>query len=191
MVSRLRRRIDHGSARASRRPPWPSTEGYAVASGTHPRFGLTKCIATALVLASFSGLAAQSRDTLSASPSPAARDTTRSVSPTGALWRSMLVPGWGQALTGRHITGALFVTWEGVTMMMTLRALREEDYLSASTSANLASKRQQVQDWLVLWIFNHLFSGAEAFVSAHLIDFPKDWKVEALPRGVGVGVSLP
>lgn len=118
-------------------------------------------------------------------------DTTHRISPGAAAWRSMIIPGWGQALTGRPITGALFVTWEGVTMMMTLRAVQEETYLNASGSPNIVPKHQQVQDWVVLWVFNHLFSAAEAFVSDQLIDFPKDWKMVAVPRGVGLEVPVP
>jgi hypothetical protein len=44
---------------------------------------------------------------------------------------------------------------------------------------------------MVLWGFNHLFSGAEAYVAAHLRDFPRDLKVRAFPGGVGVSVPLP
>lgn len=124
-------------------------------------------------------------------------DTTHRVKPMGAFLRSFLLPGWGQAATGRRVTGALFASWEGVAAMMTLKAQSEYHYLKESQAENLLSaKRQQVQDWLVLWIFNHFFSGAEAFVSAHLQDFPKDLKIQAFPggregRGIGVGVSLP
>jgi hypothetical protein len=42
----------------------------------------------------------------------------------------------------------------------------------------------------VLWIFNHLFSGAEAFVSAHLQDFPRDLRIRAMPGGIGVSLPL-
>jgi hypothetical protein len=143
----------------------------------------------ALVAAGAPDLAGQARDTVG---QPAhIVDTTHTISPTGALWRSLLIPGWGQAATGRNITGALFVTWEGVTMMMTLRAVQEEGYLNESGSANIVPKRQEVQDWVVLWIFNHFFSGAEAFVSAELLDFPKNLKVEASPQGVEFRVPLP
>jgi len=131
----------------------------------------------------------------------AAQDTThivlpadtmhRGVRPLGAFWRSFLLPGWGQAVTNRHTTGATFVAWEGVTAMMTLKAQQEANYFKAIGSPNLKLKRQEVQDWLVLWIFNHLFSGAEAYVSAHLMDFPPDLEVRAFPRGIGVSVSLP
>ena len=118
-------------------------------------------------------------------------DTTHRVRPMGAFLRSLLVPGWGQAATGRRVTGALFATWEGVAAMMTLKARSELRFLEETRSTIVVAKRQEVQDWLVLWIFNHLFSGAEAFVSAHLQDFPKDLKIRAFPGGVGISVPVP
>ncbi|HET8713461.1 MAG TPA: hypothetical protein VFM23_07240 [Gemmatimonadales bacterium] len=138
---------------------------------------------------------------LAAQDSTAARDTSRiilpidtlppGVRPMGAFWRSFLLPGWGQAVTGRNTTGAIFVAWEGVTAMMTLKAQQEANYFKSIHSANLKLKRQEVEDWLVLWIFNHLFSGAEAYVSAHLRDFPPDLRVRAFPGGIGVSIPLP
>jgi len=118
-------------------------------------------------------------------------DTAHRVRPMGAFLRSLLVPGWGQAATGRHVTGALFATWEGVAAMMTLKAQSERHYLKETHSANLSAKRQEVQDWIVLWVFNHLFSGAEAFVAAHLQDFPTDLKLRAFPGGVGISLPVP
>ncbi len=145
----------------------------------------------ALLLTAPARLTAQQPDTARAAASAAARpDTARLVKPVAALWRSLLVPGWGQALTGRRGAGAAFVIWEGVTMMMTLRAVQEKRYLIASGSGSVAAKRQQVQDWVVLWIFNHLFAGAEAFVSAHLQDFPKELKLQAVPGGLAVRMAL-
>lgn len=122
-----------------------------------------------------------------------APDTTHRVRPIMAFLRSLAVPGWGQAVTGRPVAGAAFATFEGLSAMMTLKARSEFHYLQEAGSSNVPSKRQQVQDWMVLWIFNHLFSGAEAFVSAHLSDFPKDLKLQALPGGIGVSlpVALP
>lgn len=118
-------------------------------------------------------------------------DTVHHVGPVGALWRSLLLPGWGQAVTGRHVTGALFVAWEGTTMYMTLKARQESNYFAVAGLPNQSAKRQEVQDWMVLWGFNHLFSGAEAYVAAHLRDFPRDLKVRAFPGGVGVSFPLP
>ena len=138
-------------------------------------------------------LPAQIPDTTSVrAPSPpAAPDSSKRIKPVAALWRSLLIPGWGQARTGRTVTGAAFVIWEGVAVMMTVRAVQEEHYMELTQSVDTTSKRQQIQDWVVLWAFNHLFAGAEAFVSAHLLDFPKELKLRAVPRGIGVSVPLP
>ena len=118
-------------------------------------------------------------------------DTAHRVRPMGAFLRSFVLPGWGQAATGRPVTGALFATWEGVAAMMTLKAQSEVHYLQESGSGSVSAKRQEVQDWIVLWVFNHLFSAAEAFVSAHLQDFPKDLKIQAVPGGIGISLPLP
>ena len=75
--------------------------------------------------------------------------------------------------------------------MMTVRAVQEMHYMKETGSTDLPSKRQQIQDWAVLWGFNHLFAGAEAFVAAHLMDFPKELKLRAVPGGIGFSVPLP
>ena len=137
------------------------------------------------------GLSAQTPQDTTPPASGAPADTAHLIGPVGALWRSLLLPGWGQAVTGRNVTGALFGIWEGTTMYMTLKAQQEANYFKESNSPNLHAKRQEVQDWLVLWGFNHLFAGAEAFVAAHLRDFPKDLQVQAVPGGLGVSFPLP
>jgi hypothetical protein len=116
------------------------------------------------------------------------------VSPMGGLWRSLLIPGWGQAKLNRKLTGALFITWEGVTLGMSIKSAHELNYLRRTKSLKVASKRQERQDWLVLLAFNHLFAGVEAFVSAHLWDFPEDLEVSAVPLpegGFGASIRLP
>jgi len=123
-------------------------------------------------------------------PPAAFPDSAHRMKPGAAFWRSLVIPGWGQSATGRHVTGAAFVAWEGVTMMMTLKAQEEANYLKSIGSGHLKTKRQEVQDWLVLWVFNHLFSGAEAYVSAHLQDFPADLKLRVVPGGVGVSIPI-
>ena len=114
------------------------------------------------------------------------------ISPLGGLWRSMQVPGWGQARLNRRLTGALFVTWEGLTLGMSLKASHELHFLREIRSTRAASKKKEVQDWLVLLAFNHLFAGLEAYVSAHLWDFPGDLHLDPLPGGrMGAGVTVP
>src|SRR2546425_11829074 len=95
-----------------------------------------------------------------------ARDTAHRIKPFHAFWRSLLLPGRGQAETGRPVTGALFAAWEGVTAMMTLKAQSEVHYLQEAGSTNVRAKRQEVQDWLGPWVFKPFFSGAEGFVAA-------------------------
>jgi hypothetical protein len=128
------------------------------------------------------------------------------VSPLPAFFRSLVLPGWGQALLDRKLTGGLFLLWEGVTLGMTVKTAREVSFIrgtedtrqipeGARESFRLRAKKAEHQDWLVLLIFNHLFSGLEAFVSAHLWDFPGDLRLQAVPGGSGsrpgVGVTIP
>ena len=115
------------------------------------------------------------------------------VSPMGAFWRSLLVPGWGQAKLDRKLTGALFIAWEGVTLGMALKATHELNYLEATGSGSVDAKKKEQQDWFVLLGFNHLLSAIEAYVSTHLWDFPGDLKIRAAPgrRGATASFSLP
>jgi hypothetical protein len=55
------------------------------------------------------------------------------------------------------------------------------------------SRRQQREDWAALGIFLLLLSGADAYVSAHLQDFPAPIQIQAAPAGgarVEVGVRI-
>jgi hypothetical protein len=115
----------------------------------------------------------------------------RYISPMNALWRSLLIPGWGQARLNRKLAGGIFVGWEGVTLGMTLKTGSELRYLRRVGSVRADDKRQEHEDWIVLLAFNHLFAGLEAYVSAHLSDFPGDLRFQAVPGGVGGSVSLP
>src|SRR5439155_12743467 len=104
-------------------------------------------------------LTAKPSNRLTAQDTTHVRDTTHivlpadtmhhGVRPMGAFLRSFVFPGWGQAATGRPMTGSVFVAWEGVTAMMTLKAEQEANYFKEIHSKNLRLKRQEVQDWLV------------------------------------------
>ena len=124
---------------------------------------------------------------------PVSSDTLQRsyISPFNAFWRSFLIPGWGQARLNRKLTGGMFVAWEGLTLGMSLKTLRELRYLRRNNSSRGDSKRQEHEDWLVLLGFNHLFAGLEAYVSAHLDDFPGDLQVQVVPGGFGASVSVP
>ncbi|MEP6572841.1 MAG: hypothetical protein ABJD11_09095 [Gemmatimonadota bacterium] len=131
-------------------------------------------------------------DSVAALPDSADSLAHPPVRPMGAFFRSLLVPGWGQAKLKRRLTGGIFVAWEGVTLGMALKASHELAFLKRTGSGRVTAKRNERQDWIVLLAFNHLFSGLEAFVSAHLWDFPADLHSEALPGGrMGTGLSIP
>lgn len=105
------------------------------------------------------------------------------VSPLGAMFRSLLVPGWGQSILNRRATGAVFVFWEGITLTMTVKSVQQLRYQERIGAETVEDKRQEVQDWAVLLVFNHLMAGAEAFVAAQLWDFPGELEAQALPDG--------
>jgi hypothetical protein len=113
------------------------------------------------------------------------------ISPINAFWRSFLLPGWGQARLNRKLTGGIFVAWEGVTLGMSLKTRHELAYLRRTGSARADNKRREHEDWIVLLAFNHLFAGLEAYVGAHLADFPGDLQIQAVPGGLGASVTVP
>jgi len=119
------------------------------------------------------------------------RDTSRS-SPLNFFFRSLLIPGWGQASLDRKLTGGLFIAFEGLAVAMSLKTNHELRYLEQTGSGRIDDKRQERQDWLFLVAVNHLFSGLEAYVSASLFDFPADLRMQVLPGGRrGFGVTIP
>jgi hypothetical protein len=77
---------------------------------------------------------------------------------------------------------------------MTVKASRQLRYMRAIGAEEEAAdlKKQEIQDWAFLLGFNHLLSGAEAFVAALLWDFPAEITPQRLATGdVGIGLRLP
>jgi hypothetical protein len=73
-------------------------------------------------------------------------------------------------------------------------ALAEDD--DVDDARDLVSARdQQFEDWLALGIFLAFLGGADAFVSAHLMDFPEPVTLDIRPVGdrleVGLSVAFP
>ncbi len=54
----------------------------------------------------------------------------------------------------------------------------------------VSARRAHVEDWLAVVVFNHLFAGADAYVSANLADFDANVQVTSLERRVGVRARL-
>jgi hypothetical protein len=140
------------------------------------------------------------------------------LSPRRAFLYSLLLPGLGQAKLDRPNAGALFVAVEvlGVTMAgksaadlaYARRFARDsviESYPSFNaegvpTDTNFArnryagerveARRTHYEDWIAVLLFNHLLSGADAFVAAQLWDLPGQVSVRAMPRGAAVRASV-
>ena len=74
---------------------------------------------------------------------------------------------------------------------MTVKSLHQLAYQEDIGAETVEDKRQEVQDWAVLWGFNHLLAAAEAFVASLLWDFPTELEAQTLPNGdTAVGLRL-
>lgn len=57
-------------------------------------------------------------------------------------------------------------------------------------SERVDARRTQVEDWIAVLVFNHLFAGADAFVASLLWDLPARVGARRVPNGFGLGLSL-
>jgi hypothetical protein len=60
----------------------------------------------------------------------------------------------------------------------------------AISQALLNARKLQVEDWLAILFFNHLLSGADAYVAANLWDLPARVSIRQTPSGVGIGAQI-
>jgi hypothetical protein len=83
----------------------------------------------------------------------------------------------------------------GVSDPDSLQTLVDEDERVLQAQSLVESREQQQEDWIAVGIFFLFLSAADAFVSAHLADFPQPLDLEAQPVGtegrVEVGVRIP
>ena len=141
------------------------------------------------------------------------------VTPKRALISSLLLPGLGQTRLERPTAGAVFAGVELAAIAMigksladlrSARALRADSItrvipvdslgrpvtpiLRAGgnfTDELVRARGLHVEDWIAVILFNHLISGAEAFVSAQLYDLPAQISARPTQRGgAAVAVSV-
>ena len=134
---------------------------------------------------------------------------TPPLTPKQAFMYSAVLPGFGQSRLDRGTSGALFASIELAAIVMMRRSqidLREarryridtlpDQYVVKSDSVVkngvftngitldlVRTRRLHVEDWIAVVAFNHLFAGADAFVSAQLWDVPVE--LSAYPRESG------
>ena len=130
------------------------------------------------------------------------------IRPKTALFRSLLIPGWGQASLDRGAAGATYFALEAGSIAMLIfakkelavakRAARDSTFVNDSTlgappelASRVRVRRLQVEDWAALIFFTHLFSAADAFVSAHLWDVRVQVHGGQEMRSAGVTATIP
>ncbi len=122
-------------------------------------------------------------------------------SPTGALWRSFAVPGWGQYYNQKYYKVPAIAAAEGATLYMAI-----QNYFTARRYLKDAYRQTDPKEKRVLldkhndyivetefwgWVFvgSLAYSMMDAYVDAHLAD----WDVKDLPADKGaspVGVEV-
>jgi hypothetical protein len=128
------------------------------------------------------------------------------VSPRGAFFRSLILPGWGQSSIGASGRGAVYFALESGSLWMLYKAdqkldeakrleqqRRDEGLLAPDRTLPLVrARRNEREDWITLSVFWFFFSGADAFVSAYLRDFDTHVEVQPAPTGgVQFGAEVP
>jgi len=169
--------------------------------------------------------AAQRRDTMG---TKLTADTVPAppISPRRAFLYSLAVPGLGQTVLDRRVTGAAFFLVEALSLSLAHRSASDlhtaltfqgdsiplryaTDPVTGAgqrdasgkpivatwqqtgySAAIITARKLAVEDWVAVVIFNHLFAGADAFVSAQLWDFPQHVQLRAFPVPGGAGLSV-
>jgi hypothetical protein len=118
---------------------------------------------------------------VAAGAAPAAKDSVKS--PTGAMLRSLAVPGWGQWYNGKKFKAVLAAGGElGLVVdaiwlnQMAVRATNEYDRLYYQDNRSLAI-------WWLAGVI--LFSMADAYVDAHLYKFDESPVLSLQPAAGG------
>lgn len=140
------------------------------------------------------------------------------LTPKRAFLYSLMIPGWGQYRLDRGSAGALFATVElgswamvrktGIDLRQSRRYSGDSlpgnyavgtdgKIVGTGSAANLFeiglvnTRRLHREDWFAALLFNHLISGADAFVSAQLWDVPKSLAIRPYQGGMMLVATIP
>ncbi|UCH79326.1 MAG: hypothetical protein JSU81_05085 [Candidatus Coatesbacteria bacterium] len=132
-------------------------------------------------------------------------------SPTGALWRSFALPGWGQIYNEQYVKAGVMMAAEAGTLYMAIdNYLISRKYLrearAAPSKEERAEKLERREQYIVEtefwgWLFVGAlaFSMMDAYVDAHLADWdvsdlPADEEASSrlhlTPYGLGLAVTI-
>ncbi len=139
------------------------------------------------------------------------------LTPKRAFLTSAMLPGLGQSKLDRGSSGALFAAVELAAFVMLRRSnadyheakrfqldtiptdfalgatgkpVKSGSTVSGYTADLVRTRRLHREDWIAVVAFNHLFSGADAFVAAQLWDMPVQMTAVPTSRGPAVVASL-
>lgn len=93
-------------------------------------------------------------------------------SPRGALIRSVIIPGWGQAYTGHYLKAAGFLGTHAFFAYKFYDVHQQLDTISDVTERNKTEYRRNTWAWRYLAAY--LLCITDAYVDAHLAGFPED-----------------
>jgi hypothetical protein len=128
------------------------------------------------------------------------------ISPRTAFLRSLVLPGWGQSSIGAPGRGAVYFALESGSLWMVYKSnqkLQEAKELERVRHADgtldpertlplVRARRNEREDWITLSVFWLFFSGADAYVAAHLRDFDEHVDVQPTAQGgTELRVSVP
>lgn len=111
-------------------------------------------------------------------------------SPSGALFRSLAVPGWGQFYNGEYVKGPIVIAAQATCVYLAIdRYLTARDYYNQSRNTSDENEREnlygkyndyilETEFWGWLYVGFMALSAMDAYVDAHL----SDWDVEDLPK---------
>lgn len=130
-----------------------------------------------------------------APPPPVDPEAAPPVSAMGAFWRSLLIPGWGQASVDQPSRGAFYFAGQAGIMWMVFKTNSKLQAAKRTLPYNedlVTSRENQLQDWLVLAGFWALFAGVDAWVSAKMWGFETEVQPPANgENGIELKTSVP
>jgi hypothetical protein len=112
---------------------------------------------------------------------PADADTTVwHRKPVATMFKSVLVPGWGQWSNGKHLKAGAFFLTEGYFVYRAARAARNEwdaEDLGLESEAQSWNAERRDYTWWLLFVV--VLSMGDAYVDAHLRGFDVEFEPEA------------
>jgi hypothetical protein len=170
-----------------------------------PRFFLIAAAVGAMSLTD-SAVARAQRDSVARTAPVTAAVGRAPIAPRRAFFYSFLVPGYSQTVLGRNKAAAAFILVEAISLTMIRESAADVNEARRMTDdsvvvsyvddtglprttkvgprfndSDIRTRRAHIEDWVAFLIANHLFSGADAFVAAHLWDVRQRLGLRVLP----------